>query len=55
MVDGSVMALLHERIPLSLLYDLLDPAGPRSAEIWAVEGSADGLVDSLPRLASDLT
>jgi len=41
MVDGTVMALLHERIPLSLLHDLLDPAGPRSAEIWAVESGVE--------------
>jgi hypothetical protein len=37
MVDRSVMTLLHERIPLTLLWDLCDPGGPRSAEILAVE------------------
>jgi hypothetical protein len=47
MVDGTVMALLHERIPLSLLCDLLDPAGPRSDEIWAVEtGAAEAVLPS---------
>ena len=37
-----VMALLHERVPLSLLCDLWDPDGPGSAEIMAVEA---GLLD----------
>ena len=37
MVDATVMALLHQRVPLTLLYDLLDPDGPHSAEIMAVE------------------
>lgn len=36
-VDATVMGLLRERVPLSLLCDLLDPAGPHSAEIMAVE------------------
>jgi hypothetical protein len=35
--DATVMGLLRERVPLSLLCDLLDPAGPHSAEIMAVE------------------
>lgn len=35
--DATVMGLLRERVPLSLLCDLLDPVGPRSAEIMAVE------------------
>jgi hypothetical protein len=37
MVDATVMALLHQRVPLTLLCDLLDPSGPPSAEIMAVE------------------
>jgi hypothetical protein len=37
MVDATVMALLHQRVPLTLLCDLLDPSGPSSAEIMAVE------------------
>lgn len=40
MVDATVMAWLHERVPLTLLCDLLDPQGPPSAEILAVEGGA---------------
>jgi len=32
-----VMTLLHEHIPLSLLYDLWNPDGPESWEILAVE------------------
>jgi hypothetical protein len=32
-----VMTLLHEHIPLSLLYDLSNPEGPESWEILAVE------------------
>lgn len=46
MVDATVMAWLHERVPLTLLCDLLYPQGPPSAEILAVEGGAvrvDGL------------
>jgi len=42
MSDTSVMTLLHHHVPLSLLCDLLDPTGPGSAEILAVEtGRAD--------------
>jgi hypothetical protein len=38
----SVMTLLNHHVPLSLLCDLLDPDGPASAEILAVEsGRAD--------------
>ena len=37
MVDATVMAMLHQRVPLTLLCDLLDPCGPHSAEIMAVE------------------
>lgn len=38
----SVMTLLRHHVPLSLLCDLADPAGPWSAEILAVEqGRAD--------------
>lgn len=33
-----VMDLLHTRIPLSLIMDLVEPAGPRSREILDAEG-----------------
>jgi hypothetical protein len=36
--DEKVMALLQKHVPLSLLLDLTDPAGPVSAEILAKEG-----------------
>jgi hypothetical protein len=36
--DEMVMALLQEHVPLSLLVDLTDPAGPVSADILAEEG-----------------
>jgi hypothetical protein len=39
--DERVMAMLHEHVPLSLLVDLTDPAGPVSAEILAEEGVPD--------------
>ena len=32
-----VMALLNQRVPLSLLHDLWNPDGPESWEILAVE------------------
>jgi hypothetical protein len=32
-----VMGLLRAHVPLSLLQDLVDPTGPDSAEIMAVE------------------
>jgi hypothetical protein len=37
----DVMELLRLHIPLTLLLDLADPLGPRSAELYAFEGSAD--------------
>jgi len=48
------MALLHQRVPLTLLCDLLEPGGPHSAEIMAVErGSlAVDAVDWLPLVES---
>ena len=33
----EVMALLRDRVPLTLLMDLLDPAGPRSRDILLAE------------------
>ena len=36
----DVMELLRQGIPLSLLLDLVDPFGPRSHELYEVEGSA---------------
>ena len=42
MIHTSVMTLLRHHVPLSLLCDLADPTGPRSAEILAIEaGRAD--------------
>lgn len=32
-----VMTLLRDHVPLSLLYDLWNPGGPKSWEILAVE------------------
>ena len=37
--DVMVMEMLQEHVPLSLLVDLTDPAGPVSAEILAEEGA----------------
>jgi hypothetical protein len=53
MVDRSVMTLLHERIPLTLLWDLLEPAGPRSAEIFALERGGLQLEAPLRNLDAD--
>jgi len=33
----DVMLWLHDRVPLTLLIDLLDEAGPRSAELLETE------------------
>jgi hypothetical protein len=38
--ESDVMDLLRQGIPLTLLLDLADPAGPRSIELYDVEGSA---------------
>jgi hypothetical protein len=35
------MSILHEHVPLALLVDLTDTAGPASAEILAEEGGPD--------------
>jgi hypothetical protein len=37
MTTSPVMKLLENGVPLSLLLDLADPAGPQSASINAVE------------------
>jgi len=37
------MTLLAHRVPLTLLADLLDPAGPPSREIYRVEAVADDI------------
>jgi hypothetical protein len=39
--DELVMTILQEHVPLSLLVDLTDTAGPKSAEILAEEGEPD--------------
>jgi hypothetical protein len=39
--DERVMTMLQEHVPLSLLVDLTDPAGPESAEILASEGEPE--------------
>ena len=39
--DKRVMDLLHEHVPLALLCDLTQPAGPASAEILEIEGAPD--------------
>jgi hypothetical protein len=36
--DEMVMGMLQEHVPLSLLIDLTDAAGPESTEILAEEG-----------------
>jgi len=36
--DDAAMQLLAEGLPLSLLWDLVDPAGPDSADLLAHEG-----------------
>jgi hypothetical protein len=38
--DVDVMDLLAQGVPLTLLMDLVDPWGPRSDELYVVEGSA---------------
>ena len=41
---AAAAALLAAHVPLSLLMDLADPAGPRSSDLLAAEpGSADWL------------
>jgi hypothetical protein len=39
--DELVMSILHEHVPLALLVDLTDTAGPASAEILAEEGGPE--------------
>jgi hypothetical protein len=36
--DAAVMGMLHARVPLSLLADLIDPSGPESDRILDTEG-----------------
>jgi hypothetical protein len=36
----DVMELLRQGIPLTLLFDLVDPRGPRSLELYGRETSA---------------
>lgn len=38
---ATVMDMLHEHVPLSLLCDLTTPDGPPSAEILAEEGEPE--------------
>jgi len=37
MTSARVMELLRAQVPLTLLYDLMEPSGPASAEIMDVE------------------
>ena len=37
MTNAMVMDLLRAQVPLTLLYDLIEPSGPASAEIMDVE------------------
>ena len=39
--DELVMSILQEHVPLALLVDLTDTAGPASAEILAEEGEPE--------------
>jgi hypothetical protein len=39
--DELVMSILQEHVPLALLVDLTDTAGPASAEILAEEGGPE--------------
>ena len=39
--DDVVMSMLEHHVPLALVMDLTDPAGPGSAEIFATEGEPD--------------
>jgi hypothetical protein len=39
--DELVMSILQEHVPLALLVDLTDTAGPASAEIMAEEGGPE--------------
>ena len=38
--DVDVMEMLAQGVPLTLLMDLVDPWGPRSDELYVVEGVA---------------
>ena len=38
-LDQRTAALLAAHVPLSLLFDLADPAGPHSADLFAAEGA----------------
>ena len=46
MIGDNVMAALGRRIPLTLLCDLVDPAGPHSRQIYGIE-SADAWARAL--------
>jgi len=39
----TVLTLLAHRVPITLLADLLDPAGPPSREIYRVEAVSDDI------------
>lgn len=39
--DETVMTMLHEHVPLSLILDLTTPEGPDSASILAEEGQPE--------------
>lgn len=39
--ESPIMTMLHEHVPLSLLWDLTDPQGPVSEEILATEGEPE--------------
>jgi hypothetical protein len=43
------LRLLERGVPVTLLVDLLDPRGPDSARIYAVEGADTAWVRRLPR------
>ena len=45
--DELVMSILQEHVPLALLIDLTDTAGPASAEILAEAGYSNTEIDSL--------
>ena len=42
MDQHAVMTAIHNGVPITLICDLADPAGPRSAEILAWELAALG-------------
>ncbi len=51
---ATTMGMLRDRVPLTLIIDLLDPAGPRSREILLAELVADDVRQDRDQLSKAL-